>query len=477
MSGNAPSFDTTVNVSGPLSGQNLTGTVGYDLISFASFTTDLIVDLTTGVAEESGNVNTATFSDFEAVRTGSGMDAIRWGLTSDAIANPGYFDGGASNFDVFRIADITLGAGQEVQGVDLTAGCVFGVDGANAVDFAILENLEWLTIDADGDFDITGTDGVNVLTMRGTGNDTIMGLGGDDQISGGAGDDIIDGGEGEDSALYLEATSGVTVYLKFDGRDVGGGMGADEFIDIENLFGSNFNDRLVGDENNNELLGFEGNDVLKGKGGNDVLAGYEGDDRLFTGAGNDLLSGGEGSDILIGLAGVDNLSGGDDRDFVYGGRDNDTARGGAGDDEVRGNLGNDTLFGDAGADDLRGGGGNDIMEGGLDNDFLFGENGADILFGGEGNDVMTGGKGAGELDGTKDTFVFAAGGAFDRIKDFEDGIDVLGLNSFGFTDFTTEVLTLASDTATGMRIDFGGGDILFLEGFAVADFDASDVVL
>jgi len=28
-----------------------------------------------------------------------------------------------------------------------------------------------------------------------------------------------------------------------------------------------------------------------------------------------------------------------------------------------------------------------------------------------------------------------------------------------------------------VRVDFGGGDVLFIESFALADFDASDVIL
>jgi Ca2+-binding RTX toxin-like protein len=54
-------------------------------------------------------------------------------------------------------------------------------------------------------FDITGTDGSDVLDLSGTSSPTsIRGLGGDDTIVGGHGDDLIDGGPGADVADALE---------------------------------------------------------------------------------------------------------------------------------------------------------------------------------------------------------------------------------------------------------------------------------
>ena len=322
--------------------------------------------------------------------------------------------------------------------------------------------------------------------IGGLGNDDITGDSQSNFFVGGEGDDIIDGGtnglEG-DTASYEDATSDVSVYLQFLGIDVGGGQGIDTLIDIENLIGGNFNDRLIGDANDNVLTGGDGNDILKGKEGNDTFFGGDGDDTMRGGAGTDIMNGGAGSDILFALAGDDILNGGDDRDFVYGGRDADTLHGDGGDDEVRGNLGNDMIFGDAGIDDLRGGGNNDMLDGGADNDFLFGENGLDILFGGSGNDSLTGGLGSGTFDGLQDTFIYSdtasGGGGFDRIKDWEDGIDLIDLTSFGFTDFTTDVLTLSTSANGGLdtRINFGSGDVLYIEDFALVNFDASDVML
>ncbi len=320
----------------------------------------------------------------------------------------------------------------------------------------------------------TGTTGDDTLDGS-SGSETLLGLAGNDTLNGSLGNDVLDGGEGSDRADYSDAPGAVQLYLSF-GKGFGA-FGRDLLIGIENLIGSDFGDRLIGDAGDNALTGGAGNDILKGKGGDDALDGEAGNDVLRAAEGEDLLTGGDGDDILFGLAGEDVLDGNDGADFLYGGRDGDTLQGHAGNDVLRGNLGNDNMSGGIGDDDLRGGGSNDFLRGDSGADQLFGGNGRDRLDGGAGDDVMTGGAGAGVLDGLRDEFVFSANGGFDRVKDFEDGIDVLDLTAFGFSDFSAEVQVLASDRATGLRLDFAGGEILFLEGMTLAAFDASDVVI
>ena len=331
-----------------------------------------------------------------------------------------------------------------------------------------------------GDDEMTGTLENDLVFLR-AGNDTYDGLSGDDDIRPGPGDDNIDGGPGVDTVTYTAATGGITVYLEYSGADIGGGEGADTLTNIENLTGSAFDDRLIGDAGNNVLRGWTGNDVLKGKGGDDLFFGADGDDRIRAEDGADILYGGDGSDILTALAGDDVLHGDAGRDFMYGGRGSDEVNGGAGDDVLRGNLGNDLLYGGLGADDLRGGGSNDVLIAGSGDDFLFGQNGSDRLDGGAGDDVMSGASGGGTLDNTRDTFVFGPAtedsGGYDRIKDFEDGIDQIELVSFGFSDFGVDVVPLAADQFGGVWVDFGAGDVLFIENMALNQFDETDVIL
>jgi Ca2+-binding RTX toxin-like protein len=234
-------------------------------------------------------------------------------------------------------------------------------------------------------------------------------------------------------------------------------------------FGRAGNDRIVATGGENQFFGGEGNDVMKFRGDAfGEMFGEGGDDKLIGGSGNDQLDGGSGSDIVIGLSGEDELEGSDGNDFLYGGRDNDIVSGDQGNDVVRGNLGNDQVYGNEGSDRIYGGGSNDQLFGGDGRDFLLGENGNDVLDGGTGNDNMTGGAG-------RDMFIFATGGGFDQILDFEDGLDSINLFDTGVSSFGDLNISAAGGGAS-TRIDFGGGDVLFLSGVTTAQVDSSDFI-
>ncbi|NJO42418.1 MAG: hypothetical protein HC769_34825 [Cyanobacteria bacterium CRU_2_1] len=94
----------------------------------------------------------------------------------------------------------------------------------------------------------------------------------------------------------------------------------------------------------------------------------------------------------------------------------------------------DTLTGTARKDTIDGAGGNDVISGLGNNDTLVGNNGNDILLSGAGSDALTGGKG-------RDTFGLEKGSGTDRILDFTDRQDRLGLTpgiSFGQLRFTQQ---------------------------------------
>ena len=120
---------------------------------------------------------------------------------------------------------------------------------------------------------------------------------------------------------------------------------------------------------------------------------------------------------------------------IAGGLGDDQIMGSRGDDILRGDLnqrdpggsvgGDDTIWGQAGDDRIGGKGGDDILFGGEGNDAIWGDDGDDILRGGLGHDSLTGDNFSGG-SGT-DTFVLAAGEGMDTIKDFEVGIDLIGL--------------------------------------------------
>jgi len=67
-----------------------------------------------------------------------------------------------------------------------------------------------------------------------------------------------------------------------------GGFGVgDTIVNVENLVGSNFTDRLTGDAGANRIVGGGGNDTLIGGGGGDQLVGGVGQDSLIGGLGAD----------------------------------------------------------------------------------------------------------------------------------------------------------------------------------------------
>jgi Ca2+-binding RTX toxin-like protein len=84
--------------------------------------------------------------------------------------------------------------------------------------------------------------------------DSIYGLGGNDSLKGFGGADRLDGGAGIDTVHYGDSSLGVAVNL-MTGRGYGGSAEGDTLTSIENVFGSNFNDTIIGNSSANQLWG------------------------------------------------------------------------------------------------------------------------------------------------------------------------------------------------------------------------------
>ena len=74
---------------------------------------------------------------------------------------------------------------------------------------------------------------------------------------------MLDGGDGSDTASYAGASSAVTASLLNPSANTGDAAG-DTYISVENLAGTNLNDKLTGDAGNNALYGLGGADHLDG---------------------------------------------------------------------------------------------------------------------------------------------------------------------------------------------------------------------
>jgi Ca2+-binding RTX toxin-like protein len=113
--------------------------------------------------------------------------------------------------------------------------------------------------------------------------DNLIGEGGNDILRGSGGADHLSGGTGIDTASYFTGSTGVTVSLATDWGS-GGDAEGDTLNGIENLSGSQGNDRLTGDSEANVLQGWNGDDALTGGDGKDTLTGGGGADRFVYGS-------------------------------------------------------------------------------------------------------------------------------------------------------------------------------------------------
>ena len=120
---------------------------------------------------------------------------------------------------------------------------------------------------------LLGGDGDDRLIGR-SGDDTLVGDAGDDVLMGGKGADNLDGGDGIDTASYENAKSSNGVDVDLDaGTGAYGVAAGDRLVNIENVTGTMYHDRLTGDSSDNILKGLGGNDRLEGGAGADQLYG------------------------------------------------------------------------------------------------------------------------------------------------------------------------------------------------------------
>ena len=156
--------------------------------------------------------------------------------------------------------------------------------------------------------------GVHVVAGGGfdtvTGNnkdDVLDGNSGNDILDGGLGKDVLNGGVGTDTAKFTSSEDAVHIDLVTNTGTSGSAEG-DTYVSIENVMGSEFDDRMMGNGGVNKL---------EGGIGNDVLVGGDGIDKLYGGAGSDLLLAGKLNDTTgSGAAGEETIVGGPGADYI-----------------------------------------------------------------------------------------------------------------------------------------------------------------
>lgn len=208
--------------------------------------------------------------------------------------------------------------------------------------------------------------------------------------------------------------------------------------------GSTADDNLMGTNLADDVWLGIGDDTMTGRGGDDTIRGGFGEDRLEGGDGDDWINAGHDDDYVIGDAGNDTVFGGSGADTIEGGFGDDRLAGNDGNNVINGGHGNDLITGGNNNDRITAGGGNDRIISGNGNDRVLGHHGDDVINAGDGNDLIHGGagndiiiSGGGDDDmigGTgADRFIFATGMDADRIRDFEDGADIMDFSRLGVT--------------------------------------------
>ena len=324
---------------GSAGGDQLNGGTGFDIASYENSAAAVTVSLLSGgtggdaAGDTYFGIEVVRGSDFDDSLTGNNsVNELRGGEGDDMLfglgGNDRFFGGeGADSFDGGTGVDIvnyTLAT--EGVFVDLVNGGT-GIGEAAGDSFT---SIEWV-FGSNFDDDITGDAGNNRLEGRdgddmlngaagndrllgGDGNDFIFGGDGVDTIFGQEGDDILDGGAGNDfffggagadehfggsgidTVSYLASSVGLTVNMSGIGVASTGDAAGDGFFNIERIFGSGFDDILIGGADSVTLLG---------NGGNDYLQGGDEDSSLIGGAGVDSFGfdvNGPSSDVIVDFA-------------------------------------------------------------------------------------------------------------------------------------------------------------------------------
>ncbi len=452
---------------GGLGSDTLDGGLGIDSISYSDSTSAVTVSLVSGASNSGGTASGDKLSNFENIigsnfndkLTGdSNNNTIIGGLGADTI-NGGLGIDAVSYADSLSAVTVSL-----VSGATNTGGTAAG-DRLSAIENIIGSNYA----------------------------DTLTGDSNNNTIIGGLGSDMIDGGAGADTASYIDSASGVTVSLVSGATNTGGSAAGDVLTNMENLWGSAYNDTLIGNASNNALSGDAGDDTIIGGLGADTIDGGLGTDTvsyadstvavtvsLALGAIN--TGGSAAGDILTN---IENITGSNYNDILTGDANNNTILGGLGSDTINGGDGVDTVSyidslsavtvslvsgaansgGTAAGDKLSnienliGSAYNDILTGNSSNNAISGDVGNDTIMGGLGIDTLDGGLGTDTIlytDSTAAVIVSLVSGATnsggaaegDIISNFEN------LTGSNYND------TLTGDDSNNIIIGGSGNDTI-----------------
>ena len=273
---------------------------GEDWVHFETATAPIHANLTTGIATGQGTdtlvavsgLFSGTYDDILIGDDGTNQLAGRAG-TDTLIGHAGddtlsgqqgddIYKGG-SGFDTAEYYDQAAADGLDIgpMSVNLRTGIATG-DGTDS-----LSSIEGATGSDKADTMI-GDAKSNYFFWLFLGNDTVKARGGSDYVESSAGANVLSGGAGRDLLFYFDGKDfhhqhhAVTVDLGTNTSSSG-----DTLSGFEGVFGSPYDDTLIGGSGRSRLFGWLGDDTLKGRAGNDLLDGMDGSDRAYGGKGDD----------------------------------------------------------------------------------------------------------------------------------------------------------------------------------------------
>ena len=192
---------------------------------------------------------------------------------------------GASQQDIHLSDNAMYGEVRTVYGFKSEANNITGNDRPNT--FVGGDDDDYFQGEYGNDV-LKGGAGNNTL-IGGPGNDTLSGGNGNDILEGGpdndilspgAGENFIDGGDGDDTIVYAgDPVSETGVYVDLNNGICRHPYGFDEIHQVENIYGTPYDDTLVGSAlDDNVLNGEEGDDSFIAYDGYDILIGGKGSD-------------------------------------------------------------------------------------------------------------------------------------------------------------------------------------------------------
>ncbi|WP_273793882.1 beta strand repeat-containing protein [Brucella anthropi] len=263
------------------------------------------------------------------------------------------------------------------------------VDGNTSHDYGFqIEPNPTAVYDSDG----------NVLLGAGPAPLLIKGGAGDDKIIAGHGSDVYDGGDGHNTVDYSDYDHAITVDFQADNGDALGKLGLTDtdsakisssgpsqiINNVQEIFGTKFDDTFITNGGNHIFHGGEGNDTFIGYGGNNVFDGGGGNNTVdYRNVGGQKFDHIDiASDIGIDLDGVEvDLS------------KNITSKNGWTD--TKGDFGQDQL---KNIHTVYGTTHNDLIICGDDDNTIFGVAGDNLFKAGNGNNKIDGGAGHSTID-------------------------------------------------------------------------------